>query len=306
MRRVFRWLLIAALLVLPALARADGLVLEPPVPGRVLRDFQLGPTPYSPGHRGVDLAAEVGAEVRAAAEGRIHFAGAVAGRWSVSIDHGDGVRTTYTPVQPTVRKGDVVAKGDVIGRLLPGHCPEGCLHWGLTDGSNYFDPLSYLAARRVRLVPMGSAPLIRADLPAARVPVEPGQPPLPGRAPVPGRVTSPFGMRLHPVTGRFKLHDGTDFGAACGTPISSPWAGTVVNRDVTRGYGYRVHVDHGGGLVTAYAHLPGFEVGVGQRVEAGGRIGVVGNTGYSTGCHLHWMAWHGGRLVDPLPLLRGP
>lgn len=303
MRRFLLVLLAATLLLAaPASARADGLSLVMPVDGPVTRGFALGPTPYSPGHRGVDIAAPDGSRVRAAAQGVVHFSGRVAGRESVSIDHGNGLRTTYTPVAGSVRVGDVVRSGDVIGTLQRGHCSSSCLHFGLTDGTDYHNPLSYLGHRTVRLLPMGAEPVARTVLPAAVVPVTDG-PLVPGLAPVAGRVTSRFGMRIHPVTGVYKLHDGVDYGAPCGTRITTPWAGTVVRRDVSRGYGYRVHVRHANGLVTAYAHLPRFDVGVGQQLAAGATVGEVGNTGYSTGCHLHWMAWRDGVLVDPLTLL---
>lgn len=305
MRFLLAIICLFTLAVVPAHAD-DGLTLQSPVDGRVLKGFDPGPTRYSPGHRGVDLEAPAGSAVRAAAPGQVYFAGTVAGRPSVSVDHGGGLRTTYTPVVAKVAKGQVVAAGDVLGTLQAGHCEQSCLHFGLTDGEDYHDPMSYLETRRVRLVPMGSRPVVRASLPGATVPGDTvlGPPGKPGAAPVQGRMTSPFGMRKHPVTGIYKLHDGTDFGAPCGTPIRSPWAGTVVKTDVSRGYGYRVHVRHDGGLTTAYAHLPRFDVKVGQRVAAGGQVGVVGNTGYSTGCHLHWMAWQGGKLVNPMTLLR--
>jgi murein DD-endopeptidase MepM/ murein hydrolase activator NlpD len=286
-------LALAAALALPAQAD-DGLVLHRPVPGATVRGFDPGTSRYSAGHRGVDLAAPVGAEVRASAPGRVYFAGTVAGRPSVSVDHG-GVRTTYTPVVASVQEGQSVRAGAVIGALVGGHCVRPCLHWGLTDGLDHHDPLSYLAQRLVRLLPDGAQPVVRVMFPTASVPTA-------GAQPVPGPVTSPFGMRVHPVTGVYKLHDGTDFGAPCGTPIRLPWAGTVVGTDVSRGYGYRVRVRHDDGLVTAYAHLPRFEVRAGDRLEAGAGLGVVGNTGYSTGCHLHWMAWQEGKLVDPMRL----
>jgi len=290
--------LVAACCLLPATAHASpGLTLAPPVEGPPVRAFDGGTSRYSAGHRGVDLRVAVSEPVRASAPGRVHFAGVVAGRPSVSVDHG-GVRTTYTPVRATVSRGEVVAAGDVVGVVVGGHC-DGlpCLHWGLTDGIDHFDPLAYLEQRRVRLLPGGSRPSSRAFLPAADVP-GPG-----GRAPVDRRLSSPFGMRVHPVTGVFKLHDGTDFAAPCGTPVRVPWAGEVVRMDSTRGYGHRVHVRHDDSLVTAYAHLPGFEVRVGQRLSAGARVGAVGSTGYSTGCHLHWMAWRDGGVVDPMAVL---
>lgn len=285
-------------LVMPPAHADEGLRLEQPMQGAMGRGFDPGATRYSAGHRGVDIMGDAGTPVRSAAPGRVHFAGVVAGRPSVSVDHGAGLRTTYTPVRPGVKKGDEVRAGDVLGTLEAGHCDSACLHWGLTDGEDYFDPTSYLTERRVRLLPMGAAPVQRAALPSAVLPR------LPGLQPVVGRVTSGFGMRVHPITGVYKLHDGTDFGSACGTPVSVPWAGVVTRTDVSAGYGYRVHVRHDDGLVTAYAHLPRFQVTVGDRLAAGQRVGMVGSTGYSTGCHLHWMAWRGGRLVDPMGLLR--
>ena len=296
-------ILIAAMLVawLATPAHAAGLQLTMPVDGPIVRAFESPAHRYGPGHRGVDISAPPGTQVRAAAVGRVYFSGVVAGRPSVSIDHGNGLRTTYTPVSGSVRKGDVVTSGQVIGTLQPGHCTSACLHWGLTDGTDYHDPLPYLTLRRVRLVPMGTAPVVPAALPAATTGAGPVTP---GKAPVTGPVTSKFGMRVHPVTGVYKLHDGVDFGASCGTPIHVPWAGVVIKRDTSKGYGLRVHVRHDNGLVTAYAHLPHFDVQVGQQLAAGAQVGVVGTTGYSTGCHLHWMAWKAGALVDPLTLLR--
>lgn len=122
--------------------------------------------------------------------------------------------------------------------------------------------------------------------------------------PVPARITSRYGMRLHPVLGYWKLHDGTDFGAACGTPIRAAASGTVSERYYNSGYGNRLMIDHGrvdGDYVTTgYNHASRYIVGVGQRVSRGQVIGYVGNTGYSTGCHLHLMVWENGSVVNPM------
>jgi murein DD-endopeptidase MepM/ murein hydrolase activator NlpD len=122
--------------------------------------------------------------------------------------------------------------------------------------------------------------------------------------PVPARITSPFGMRFHPVLRYWKLHDGTDFGAACGTPIRAPHAGRVAERYYNVGYGKRLMIDHGyvsGRYVTTgYNHASRYIVGVGQRVGKGQIIGYVGSTGFSTGCHLHLMVWLNGRLRNPM------
>ena len=121
--------------------------------------------------------------------------------------------------------------------------------------------------------------------------------------PVGGPITSGYGMRLHPVLGYEKLHDGTDFGVACGTPVSAAASGTVVDRYFNEGYGNRVIVDHGGGLATTYNHLSAFAVSAGERVAQGQVIGYVGTTGYSTGCHLHFMVLRNGAPVDPIGYL---
>jgi murein DD-endopeptidase MepM/ murein hydrolase activator NlpD len=122
--------------------------------------------------------------------------------------------------------------------------------------------------------------------------------------PVPARITSPFGMRFHPVLHYWKLHDGTDFGAGCGTPIRAPRAGRVAERYYNAGYGNRLMIDHGyiGGryVTTGYNHASRYVVRVGQRVSKGQIIGYVGTTGFSTGCHLHLMVWINGRLRNPM------
>ena len=112
---------------------------------------------YGPGHRGVDLAGEPGVAVLAARGGAVVFAGPVGGRPVVSVQHDDGLRTTYEPVLPAVRAGAVVAAGDVLGALLAGHagCPAACLHWGVRrDRTEYLDPLVLLRPARVRLLPV--------------------------------------------------------------------------------------------------------------------------------------------------------
>jgi len=122
--------------------------------------------------------------------------------------------------------------------------------------------------------------------------------------PVAAHITSPFGMRFHPVLRYWKLHDGTDFGVACGTPIRAPRAGRVAERYYNAGYGNRLMIDHGylGGryVTTGYNHASRYIVGVGQRVQKGQVIGYVGSTGFSTGCHLHLMVWLNGRLRNPM------
>lgn len=121
--------------------------------------------------------------------------------------------------------------------------------------------------------------------------------------PVGGAITSRFGMRLHPVLKVWKLHDGTDFGASCNTPIKAAADGVVTERYYNAGYGNRLMIDHGrvdGRYVTTgYNHATRYVARVGQRVKKGDVIGYVGTTGYSTGCHLHLMVWLDGKVSNP-------
>ena len=122
--------------------------------------------------------------------------------------------------------------------------------------------------------------------------------------PVPGfnRITSQFGMRMHPILGYEKLHDGTDISGAGinGTPILAAYSGTVVLAQSYWGYGNCVKIDHGGGVVTLYAHASAILVSVGQQVNAGDTIALVGSTGNSTGPHLHFSLIIKGEFVNPL------
>ena len=122
--------------------------------------------------------------------------------------------------------------------------------------------------------------------------------------PVSGVVTSPYGMRRHPITGVYKLHDGTDFRAGCGTPIRAAAAGTIIEQYYNGGYGNRVILNNGikrgKSVVTTYNHLSRFAKGRGAHVSRGEVIGYVGSTGYSTGCHLHFMVIANGSTTNPM------
>jgi len=111
-------------------------------------------------------------------------------------------------------------------------------------------------------------------------------------------------MRFHPILHIWKLHDGVDYGASCGTPIRAARSGVVAERYYNGGYGNRLMIDHGlvngSYLTTGYNHATRYIVGVGQHVSRGQVIGYVGSTGYSTGCHLHLMVWDDGSVVNPL------
>ncbi|MGY1823652.1 M23 family metallopeptidase [Geodermatophilus sp. SYSU D00079] len=152
------WLLAPAPAVAEPVAPAAVALWVRPLEGAVTRPFDPPPDRYGAGHRGVDLAGSPGASVLAAGDGVVVFAGMVAGRPVVSVDHPGGLRTTYEPVTPGVGAGQVVTRGSPIGTLADGHdgCPvAACLHWGLRRGETYLDPLTLLRPPEVRLLPMG-------------------------------------------------------------------------------------------------------------------------------------------------------
>ena len=126
-----------------------------------------------------------------------------------------------------------------------------------------------------------------------------GLPRWPARAPL----TSPYGLRT--LGTRLDMHHGVDLGVPIGTNVHAMTAGTVTVAGAKAGYGLAVMIDHGGGWVTLYGHLDRVDVSVGDRVRAGQRIGLSGNTGLSTAPHLHFEVRRFGRSRDPVPLLGG-
>jgi murein DD-endopeptidase MepM/ murein hydrolase activator NlpD len=130
-----------------------------PVP-QVLRRFAVGPYRWSPGHRGVDLAADAGQGVLAAGPGVVIFAGLVAGMGVVVVDHGGGLRTTYEPVAAGTRVGARTVAGTRLGVLgaWPGHCAASCLHWGAIRAGAYLDPLALLGLVPPVLLPLVAGP----------------------------------------------------------------------------------------------------------------------------------------------------
>jgi len=118
-------------------------------------------------------------------------------------------------------------------------------------------------------------------------------------APVPGAVTSNFGMRRHPILGYMRMHAGVDFQARYGTPIVAVSDGRVRSAGRAGGCGIAVMLDHGGGLSTRYCHMSRMAVAPGMNVRRGQVIGYVGSTGLSTGAHLHYEMYRGGRVINP-------
>lgn len=114
------------------------------------------------------------------------------------------------------------------------------------------------------------------------------------------RLASGFGMRLHPILKIGKMHNGLDFAAHVGTPIYATGDGKVKSAGRHGGYGNVVVISHGYGYETLYAHMSKFKVRRGQKVKRGDVIGYVGNTGLSTGPHLHYEIHKDGKEIDPI------
>lgn len=113
-------------------------------------------------------------------------------------------------------------------------------------------------------------------------------------------VTSPFGWRVHPITGQYKFHSGVDLGYAYGDDVLAMMSGKVVYCYWWGGYGNCVILAHPNGDHTLYGHMARIDVGYGQDVVRGQSLGKVGSTGMSTGPHLHLEWWHNGSYMDPM------
>lgn len=113
-------------------------------------------------------------------------------------------------------------------------------------------------------------------------------------------ITSVYGNRVHPITGRNDNHSGIDIGASFGTDILAIAAGTVVLAEYHSSYGNYVIVEHANGYKSLYAHQSQMKVRVGDTVQQGATIGLVGSTGNSTGAHIHLEIWKDGERTDPL------
>ena len=116
-------------------------------------------------------------------------------------------------------------------------------------------------------------------------------------------ISSGFGSRRDPLNGRAAMHAGLDFRGPKGSPIRAAAEGRVSFVGTRPGYGRTVEISHGNGLLTRYAHMSGWKARVGQQVEAGDVIGLIGSTGRSTGPHLHFEVRINGRAVNPRPFL---
>ncbi|MGQ1908493.1 peptidoglycan DD-metalloendopeptidase family protein [Marinifilum sp. RC60d5] len=115
-----------------------------------------------------------------------------------------------------------------------------------------------------------------------------------------GRISAGYGWRIHPIYKTKKFHDGMDFTGKIGTPIYATGDGVVKQARKERGYGKKIVIDHGYGYTTLYAHLSSYRVKKGQKVKRGEIIGELGNTGISTGPHLHYEVRKNRKTLNPI------
>lgn len=231
--------------------------------------------------------------------------------WNIAGEYGVSVRTLTSvnnlsensvlhigqelkimTVDGTVHK---VAAGDTLAAIAG--------KYGVTEASitaaNAVDPQS-LQPGILLLLPGGKAPA--PSRPAAANRGSSGSGIL--AWPVQGRITSGYGWRTHPITGKRDFHSGIDIGAPTGTAIKAAAAGTVTYAGWMGGYGNMVIIDHGNGLETQYAHNSSLLVSAGQKVQRGQQIAKAGATGVATGPHLHFNVARNGEYVNPLSCLR--
>ncbi len=119
------------------------------------------------------------------------------------------------------------------------------------------------------------------------------------------RISSGYGYRYHPILKIGRMHNGIDFASNVGANVYATGAGTIKKAARVSGYGNLIEIDHGFGFVTRYAHLSKIEVRAGQKVKRGQIIGEVGNTGISTGPHVHYEIHKNGKIVNPINYFHG-
>ena len=157
-----------------------------------------------------------------------------------------------------------------------------------------------ITAQTAALDPTAQPAAATNSAPTSLTPVEPSLQPLtPSALPLSSRVSSAYGMRRDPISGESKMHKGSDIPMPVGSKVSTAGSGTVVSVGEVSGYGLEVVVDHGNGVTTRYAHLSSASVKPGDAVAKGQVIALSGNSGRSTGPHLHFEVMAQGAAIDP-------
>jgi len=182
-----------------------------------------------------------------------------------------------------------------LGNLAP--APEAGVGGPLVRGVGAEEALGVLEERTQRLADALTTVEVRLDENLRRLSATPSI------WPVAGLLSSGFGTRRDPITGQRAFHSGVDLSAPPGRPVAVTASGIVVRTERSGGLGRAVFVSHGFGRTTVYGHLSRILVSPGQKVDRGETVGLVGNTGRSTGYHLHYEVRVDGKSVNPLPYL---
>lgn len=188
-----------------------------------------------------------------------------------------------------INPGDIKSKPGLGGALEAGR------PLSMLELQGLLDSLARVADQRSDLMAVAESRLFEQKIRSMMVPTQ---------APIAGaNLGSAYGMRIDPFTGVLTLHKGLDFQAEPGTPIHAAAGGVVVTQEVHPAYGNMIEVDHGKGLVTRYAHADKVAVKTGDLIKRGQKIATVGNTGRSTGAHLHFEVMVQGVPQDPQKFL---
>lgn len=220
--------------------------------------------------------------------------------------------------QPAVTKNHTVVQGDTLSEIVAAESKKLGINPSrrdlynmvnqVTELNHLTDPNRIFPGQEIDLTAMGqpisgpaprsvSAPMTvtrNVDIPALETRLQ---------SPVNGSITSLFGMRNHPVLGEMLHHDGIDISQPTGTPVKPLTSGTVTFSGNNGGYGQMVEIDHGNGLTTRYAHLSKLLVHKGEQISPEQTIGQVGQTGRTTGPHLHLEIHRQNTPIDPLAVL---
>ena len=255
-------------------------------------------------HAGIDIALPTGTEILAGFDGTVTSVGYDTDGWGnfVVIDNGEGIQALYAHCHTVlVSTGQHVSEGDVIATVGNTGASTGPhLHLEVIRHGRRLNPLFFVVTGFEGNIGGGQILTGYENM----IPLDIFTWPLTGRYPI----TSPFGWRIHPISGERRHHNGIDLGAPHGTPILAMADGVVTIANATDawggGWGFFVRIQHEGGFETLYAHASSVVVRPGQRVSQGEVIAFVGTTGSSTGNHLHFEVIRNGTPVDPMQFFR--
>jgi murein DD-endopeptidase MepM/ murein hydrolase activator NlpD len=252
-------------------------------------------------HDGIDFVNRVGTPIHTVADGKVIYKGWLGGYGkAVKVKHRDGYITVYGHMKGFghIRRGQYIKQGTIIGYMGNTGLSTGPhLHFGVMHYGKWINPVKiknryyeidaykytdgrYYDSNGKSLKGMFLAYPMRFT-----------------------RISSPFGRRFHPILHKWRMHDGIDYVNKIGTPIHSVADGKVIYKGWLGGYGKAVKIRHRNGYVTIYAHMKSYgKIRLGQYIPQGKVIGYMGNTGLSTGPHLHFGVMHNGKWINPVKI----